>query len=222
MTTTCSGLPETRMKRRSRVPSAGSRRYHADRSKDPGAGDRFKEIAEACAMLGTTARIPTLGPPVRMKVTPGGHPGSVVRVAGKGLPVFLGKGVAATSTCEFTSMCQRRSPRTSASFTTSCVRCRGAPGGDRRCTRSRSRICSRATARSTPSAGSASGSGTARCSRCSDRTAPGRPRRSRSSRATGAAAAARCRCWGWTRRSAAALSVSGSASCCSRPASMPS
>lgn len=69
-----------------------ARRYHADRSKDPGAGDRFKEIAEACAVLGTTARIPTLGPPVRMKVTPGGQPGRVVRVAGKGLPVFLGKG----------------------------------------------------------------------------------------------------------------------------------
>jgi len=51
-----------------------------------------QSVAVAEAALGTTLRVPTLGPSVRVKLRPGTQPGTVLRVAGKGLPIFEGSG----------------------------------------------------------------------------------------------------------------------------------
>jgi len=53
---------------------------------------RTETITVPDAALGTTLRIPTLGSPVRIRVKPGVQPGTVIGLAGKGLPVFQGTG----------------------------------------------------------------------------------------------------------------------------------
>jgi molecular chaperone DnaJ len=53
---------------------------------------RTESVSIVDAVLGTTLRVPTLGPPVRVKLKPGTQPGTVLRVAGKGLPAFEGTG----------------------------------------------------------------------------------------------------------------------------------
>ena len=49
-------------------------------------------VPVADAVLGNTLRVPTLGPPVHVKLKPGVQPDTVLRLAGMGLPIFQGHG----------------------------------------------------------------------------------------------------------------------------------
>lgn len=51
-----------------------------------------ESVTVADAVLGTMLRVPTLGSPVHVTLTPGTQPGTALRVAGKGLPIFNGSG----------------------------------------------------------------------------------------------------------------------------------
>jgi molecular chaperone DnaJ len=51
-----------------------------------------QSVTVADAALGATLRVPTLGPSVGVKLRPGTQPGTMLRIAGKGLPIFEGTG----------------------------------------------------------------------------------------------------------------------------------